>query len=71
MLQQRMVAAMVDPGARSHDQPVEIHADVVAPVEVTGVTVRFPEEFQNVLVVSYRPNQVWVENKTLSPQIKF
>ena len=32
---------------------------------------KFPEEFQKVLVVSYRPNQVWVDSKTLSPEIKF
>ena len=71
LLQQRMMAAMVDPGAHSHDQPVEIHADAVAPIDVGGVTMRFPEEFENIVVVSYRPNQVWVDVKAVSPEIKF
>ena len=71
MLQQRMMAAMVDPGGHAHDQPLEIHADAVAPADVGGLTIRFPEEFEKVLVVSYRPNQVWVEKKTLSREIRF
>ena len=71
MLQQRIMSAMVDPNGHAHDTPVEIHADANAPHEITAVTVKFPEEFQRVLVVSYRPNQVWADSKALSPEIKF
>jgi hypothetical protein len=71
MLQQRIMAAMVDPNRHAHDTPIEIRADANSPHEITAVTVRFPEEFQTVLVVSYRPNQVWTDGKALSPEIKF
>ena len=65
------MAAMLDSGAHSNDQPVEIHTDAVAPVDVTGVTMRVPVEFQNILVISYRPNHVWVDVIALSPEISF
>ena len=71
MLQQRMMAAMVDPKGHSHEAPVEIRADANSPHEINAVTVKFPEEFQKVLVVSYRPNQVWADSQGLSPEIKF
>ncbi len=71
MLQQRIMAAMVDPNGHAHDTPIEIHADANSPHEITAVTVKFPEEFQKVLVVSYRPNQVWADSTALSPEIKF
>ena len=71
MLRQRIMAAMVDPNGHAHDTPIEIRADANAPHEITAVTVKFPEEFQKVLVVSYRPNQVWANSKELSPEIKF
>ena len=71
MLQQRIMAATVDPNGHAHDTPIEIHGDANAPHEVTAVTVKFPEEFQKVLVVSYKPNQVWADSKALSAEIKF
>ena len=76
LLRQRMMQAMVDPGnggsgGHSHEEPVEIRADAVAPREITSVRVRVPEEFRNVLVVAYRPSQLWVEPRTLSPAIRF
>jgi len=63
--------ATVDPAAHFHEPPVEIHADANSAQEITSVKVRFPEEFQKVLVVSFRPNQVWVDTKSLSPDIRF
>ena len=71
LLQQRAMAAMVDPAGHLHDSPVEIHADANAAQEVASVRVQFPEEFQKVLVVAFRPTQVWVESKAVSPAIKF
>ena len=69
MLQHQVMQAMVD--GHVHEAPTEILADAVAPYAIGSVTVRFPEEFQKVLVVSYRPNQVWVEGKKASPPITF
>lgn len=54
---------MVDPAAHSHEAPIEVLADAVAAKPITAVTVRFPEEFGKVLVVSYQPKQVWVDRK--------
>jgi hypothetical protein len=71
MMQQRMMAAMLDPNGHSHETPIEIHADANAPNEVAAVTLKLPGEFQRVLVVSYKPKQVWVDGKTLSPDIRF
>jgi hypothetical protein len=71
LIQKRIMAAMVDPEGHSHEPPSEIHAEAVAPREITALTVKFPEAFQTVLVVSYRANQVWVDSKALSPEIRF
>jgi hypothetical protein len=69
MLQHQVMQAMVD--GHVHEAPTEILADAVAPSAISSVTVRFPDEFQKVLVVSYRPSQVWVEGKKSSPAITF
>lgn len=71
MMQQRIMQAMVDPAGHAHDQPLEIDADANAKELITAVRVQFPAEFQKVLVVSYRPSQVWVEPKVWSPTIRF
>lgn len=71
LLQQRIMRAVVDPTSHAHEEPLEIHAEARAPEEIHSVRVQFPDEFQKVLVVSYRPNQVWVERKSLSGPIKF
>ena len=62
---------MVDPNRHAHEPPVEIRAEANARQEITAVRIQFPDEFQKVLVVSYRPSQVWVEPKTVSAPIKF
>ncbi len=69
MLQHQVMQAMVD--GHVHAPPTEIRADAVATYAVGSVTITFPEEFQKVLVVSYRPSQVWVEGKNPSPPITF
>lgn len=69
LLQRRIMQAMVDP--TGHGDPLEIHADAVARDEITTLKVQFPEEFQTVLVVSYKPSQVWVAPKAPSPAIQF
>ena len=71
MLQQRIMQAMVDPAGHAHDEPLEIHADANSPEPVTSIRIQFPEEFQKVLVVAYRPSQLWVEPKSWSPAIQF
>lgn len=71
MMQQRIMQAMVDPAGHAHDEPLEIYADANTNEAITAVRVQFPVEFQRVLVVSYRPSQVWVEQNLWSPPIRF
>ena len=71
MLQRQIMQAMVDPAAHAHEAPLEIHADGNAPREIVSLLMQFPTEFQRVLTVSYRPNQVWTERGMISPEIRF
>lgn len=71
LLQQIVMQSVTDPGGHFHEEPVEVRADAVAAQEVSQLRVRFPQAFQRVLVVSYRPVQLWVEPNTVSPAIRF
>ena len=71
MLRKQVMQAMVDPANPAHEPPVEIRAEAVASQEISAAQVQFPEEFEKVLVVSYKPNQVWVERKAVSAELKF
>jgi hypothetical protein len=71
MIQQRIMQAMVDPAGHAHDEPLEVHADANAAQKIVGLRVQFPPQFQKVLLVWYRPAQVWVEPTTWSPAIRF
>jgi hypothetical protein len=71
MIQQRIMQAMVDPAGHAHDEPLEIHADANSPQKIVGLRVQFPAEFQQVLLVWYRPSQTWVEPNAWSPAIRF
>jgi hypothetical protein len=42
-----------------------------SPADNAAVRIQFPEEFQRVLVVAYRPSQLWVEANSWSPAIQF
>lgn len=70
-LQQQAMQAVVAPGDHPAEQPLEIRADGTSSQAISTVTVRFPAEFQRVLVVSYAPNQAWVEPAAPSPLIRF
>ena len=69
LLQKQVMQAVVE--GHVHQPPLEVRAEAVATSDIGSVTVRFPKEFQKVLVVSYRPNQAWAEPGTSSPEIKF
>lgn len=67
----RTMQAVREPGSHAHEAPMEIRVDLSAGQEIQSVAVQFPDAFQKMLVVSYRPNQVWVESTTKSPPISF
>lgn len=69
MFQQLVVQSVV--GDHLHLSPAEIHADANGPLPISSVTVILPEQFQKVLVVSYRPRQVWVGRDLPNPDIRF
>ncbi len=71
MLQQQMMQAVVAPEDHAHQPPKEIHVDANASLPIAAMTARFPMEFQRVLVVSYKPSQVWVDPAVPSPRISF
>ena len=74
LLQQRAMQAVVAPaGDHTHAAPTEIRAEATAtdPQDFTSVTLKLPPEFQQVLLVSYQPKQVWVKLKAASPVINF
>jgi hypothetical protein len=60
-LQERAMRSIVAPGDHTHDEPLEIHAEAISSGDLRSFTIRLPEEFQRVLVVSYRPSQVWAD----------
>ncbi len=71
LLQRRIAQMIADPGAHTHEAPVEVHADLVAPQEIVAVRAQLPEEWQTVLVVWFRPGQQWVEGKAVSAEMRF
>jgi hypothetical protein len=71
MIREQAMQAIINAASHAHEQPMEIRADVSSGQEIQSVSIQFPDEFQKVLVVSYRPSQVWVERKSKSPLINF
>jgi hypothetical protein len=73
LLQQRAMQAVVAPGDHAHIAPTEIRAEAKSThaADFTSVTLKLPAQFQQVLVVSYRPKQVWLKPHAVSPAISF
>jgi hypothetical protein len=71
MMQQYLMQAMVDPAGHAHFEPLEVHADANSREAITAINIQFPQELRRVLVVSYRPSQVWVEANQSSSPIQF
>ena len=73
LLQQRAMQAVVAPTDHAHAVPTEIRAEAKSSnaADFTSVTLKLPAQFQQVLVVSYQPKQVWLKPHTLSPAISF
>ena len=67
----RLILSAGKPADHAHQEPSEIHADVTSAQEISSVTLRLPDEFQRVLVVSYRPSQRWIEPNATSAAIGF
>ena len=44
-----------------HSSPVEVTAELFSPNPLSQISIQFPSAFGKVLLVSYRPNQKWLE----------
>jgi hypothetical protein len=71
LLQQQAMQTVVAPDAHVHEQPTEVRADAIATSSISAAHIRFPAEFERVLVVSYKPHQVWASPAGASPRITF
>ena len=70
-LRERLMAAVVAPGDHAHAAPLEVRAELRSGKPITSLRVRFAAALGRVMVVSYRPQQVWVEPRSPSPNITF
>ena len=71
LLQERLMQGLVAPAGHVHQEPVEIRAEATAPRSVSEVRLTLPKDFGRVLVVWYRPRQVWVDPGVASGAIRF
>ena len=71
LLQKRAMQLLADPGAHAHPEPVEVRSEALASKEITELKVTMPQAFGKVLVVSYRPRQVWVAPGEASAPVIF
>lgn len=70
-LRERLMEAIAAPGEHPHTVPLEVHAEVHATQPISSLQLEFSPAFGRVMVVFYRPKQVWAEPQKLSPKITF
>lgn len=54
-----------------HDDPVEIHGDLIMARKTDWIKAKFPKELGRMLIVFYRPNQIWIDKGQGSIDIRF
>lgn len=60
-IREQLMRTMVAEREHEHASLSEIRAEAQLQGDVRSMRMQFPPEFGRVMVVSYRPNQVWVE----------
>ena len=68
---QTVVAAPAHGHEHGHESIAEVRAEAHLQQETDSLRVQFPPEFEKVMVVSYRPNQVWVDPKASVNVVRF
>jgi hypothetical protein len=66
-----MVGANSNANAHTHQAPTEIRANITYDKPIKDANIQFAEAFGKMLLVSYRPKQIWVTPKQASALIKF
>lgn len=78
-IQQQVMESMVggvtntntNSSAHAHSLPTEIRADIAHDKPIKDANIKFAEAFGRMLLVSYRPNEIWVAPKQASSLVKF
>jgi hypothetical protein len=70
-IQQQVMAAMVGDRSHTHEAPIEIRANITDKSPINEATIQFPKEFGKMLIVWYRPKQIWVTPQQPSATMKF
>ena len=71
IIRQSVMQAVVAPNDHVTEPQSAIHAEAVGARTITGVDIRLPREFLRVLVVSYRPTQVWANPEGPATRVRF
>lgn len=71
MLQEQAMAAVVAPQAHQHAPALEVRVDALASRMVEGLRIELSPLLKPMLVVWYRPGQVWVEPGAPVPLLRF
>jgi hypothetical protein len=71
MLRERVMRETVGNRDDAHEEPAAVYAEAVTPQGIRSIYVQFPEELQQVLIVSYRPTQTSVAAGARSRAIQF
>lgn len=71
VLRQRAMKLLAAPDSHGDETPVEARCAVQTVKPISSLSVRFPTEFQGVLVVSYQPRQVWAEANGKPALVRF
>jgi hypothetical protein len=70
-LRERLMEAVVARGQHLHTVPSEVRAELHSVQPLSSLRVQFTPALGRVMVVSYRPRQVWVEAGSPSPAVAF
>ncbi len=60
-LRQRAMQLLVVPAEHSHESILKIQAEALADAEINAVSLALPAELKPLMLVSYRPQQRWVQ----------
>lgn len=73
LLQQQAMQALIAPADHAHLTQTEIRTETTAAnaMDFSAITLQLPAEFEDVLVVSYQPKQVWASPGQASSTIRF
>jgi hypothetical protein len=73
LIQQEVMASMVgtNANAHTHEAPAEIRANITCGKPIKDANIQFAEAFGKMLLVSYRPKQIWVAPKQAPALIRF